>query len=135
MKIDSTTRFSQALVGTAAGFALFAGFSGNAAAQAKFYPDDTNCSVLPDSELVACQNQIYARQLRSGESASVTTPSDQTDIPGSNIARGTENDLGGIVPGAETDTPTALVPQSTPSLAPSGPMQLPGPEGTTVGGD
>jgi len=91
-----------------AGTMLVAGFASGAFAQAstsgKYYPDGTNCSLLSDQELVACQNQIYARQLRSGESEMATGAGDQTVVPGSNPAGAAES-ASTIVPGAETNPP------------------------------
>src|SRR5690242_14953244 len=51
-----------------AGALLMTTIASSASAQARYYPDGTNCSLLDDSELVACQNQIYTRQLESGVS-------------------------------------------------------------------
>jgi hypothetical protein len=81
-----------------AGAVLLAGFaaSANAQQQGRYYPDGTNCSLLSDDEIVQCQNQIYQRQLESGESAANTTPSDQTVVPSGNDAG-----VGGL-PGATT---------------------------------
>src|SRR5439155_1375524 len=67
-----------AILAGIAGTMLVAGFAGAALAEGKYYPDGTNCSLLSDAELVACQNQIYARQLSSGESDMATGPNDQT---------------------------------------------------------
>ena len=112
-----------------AGTILAAGFAGSALAQAKYYPDGTNCSLLSDAELVACQNQIYARQLRSGESEMATGAGDQTVVPGSNPAGAAES-AGTFVLGAETDPPPALPrPETGPTML-GGPAVLPGPEGT-----
>jgi hypothetical protein len=99
-----------AILAGLAGAMLIAGSAGTALAQAtagaKYYPDGTNCSLLNDAELVACQNQIYARQLQSGESAAATGPGDQTVIPGSNPAASAES-ASTIVLGAETNPPPA----------------------------
>ncbi len=113
-----------------AGSLLVAGFSGQALAQAKYYPDGTNCSILSDAELVACQNQIYARQLQSGESYEATGPNDQTVVPGSNPA-GAAASASDYVPGAEGTPP--LTPMVHPEDVIGDPMQLPGPEGTLGG--
>jgi len=113
-----------------AGTMLVAGFAGAALAESKYYPDGTNCSLLSDAELVACQNQIYARQLQSGESEMATGPNDQTVVPGSNPAGAAES-ASTIVPGAETDPP--LMPLVRPEDVTTGagaPTVLPGPEGT-----
>jgi hypothetical protein len=113
-----------------AGTILAAGFAGSALAQAKYYPDGTNCSLLSDAELVACQNQIYARQLRSGESDAATGPRDQTLVPSSNPAVSAES-ASTIVPGAETNPPIdALARPEQPTIGTSAPTLLPGPEGT-----
>jgi hypothetical protein len=120
-----------------AGSILVAGFAGSALAQAlstgRYYPDGTNCSLLSDAELVACQNQIYARQLQSGESAAATGPDDQTVIPGSNPDAAAES-ASTIVPGAETNPPLEPAlprPENAPPVATLGaPTILPGPEGT-----
>ncbi|HEY4163593.1 MAG TPA: hypothetical protein VGM59_11065 [Dongiaceae bacterium] len=77
---------------------LLAGFAAGADAQqqGRYYPDGTNCSLLSDDEIVQCQNQIYQRQLESGQSAEATGPSDQTVVPS-----GTDSGAGGL-PGAST---------------------------------
>lgn len=127
----------------AAGAVLAAASVSGALAQARstYYPDGTNCSLLSDAELVACQNQIYARQLQTGISAQATGPNDQTVIPTSNPAA-TAAAAPDIVPGAEVGPlPGGLVyPEDvTTGAAPSTvviiqqPM-LPGPEGTVSGG-
>lgn len=119
-----------------AGSILVAGFAGSALAQAsstgRYYPDGTNCSLLSDAELVACQNQIYARQLQSGESAAATGPGDQTVIPGSNPAASAES-ASTIVLGAETNPPPAR-PEGV-TIGVGAPTLLPGPEGTIGGAD
>ena len=113
-----------------AGTILATGFAGSALAQAKYYPDGTNCSLLSDAELVACQNQIYARQLRSGESAAATGPRDQTLVPSSNPAVSAES-ASTIVPGAETNPPVdTLARPEQPMIGAGAPTLLPGPEGT-----
>ena len=81
-----------------AGAILMTAFAGSAMAAGKFYPDGTNCSLLPDDELVACQNQLYTRQLESGQSAASTGPADQTMVPG-----GSQDGSAGL-PGATTET-------------------------------
>jgi len=106
---------------------LVAGFASAALAESKYYPDGTNCSLLSDAELVACQNQIYARQLRSGESEMATGPNDQTVVPGSNPAGAAES-ASTIVPGAEADPP--LVRPEDVTTGAGAPTVLPGPEGT-----
>jgi hypothetical protein len=119
-----------------AGTILIAGFAGGALAQAstgaRYYPDGTNCSLLSDAELVACQNQIYARQLRSGESEMATGPSDQTLVPSSNPAVSQESEST-IVPGAETNPPLEPAlprPENAPAVLGGPAVVLPGPEGT-----
>jgi hypothetical protein len=124
-----------AILAGLAGTMLVAGSAGSALAQAKYYPDGTNCSVLSDAELVACQNQLYARQLQSGESEMATGPADQTVVPGSNPADAAES-ASTIVPGAETNAP--LSPMIRPEDVTTGadaPTMLPGPEGTIGGAD
>jgi hypothetical protein len=79
-----------------AGAMLLTAFAASAQAAGKYYPDGTNCSLLPDSEIVACQNQIGTRQLESGQSAESTGPGDQTVVP-----NGTDAGTGGL-PGANT---------------------------------
>ena len=61
-------------------------------------------ALVSDAELVACQNQIYARQLQSGESYEATGPHDQTVVPGSNPA-GAAASASTSVPGAEGTPP------------------------------
>ena len=118
-----------------AGFAaaLAAGYAGGALAETKYYPNGTNCSLLSDAELVACQNQIYARQLESGESDAATGPDDQTLVPGSNPSAAAES-ASTIVPGAETDPPLEPAlprPENAPAVGTlAAPTVLPGPEGT-----
>src|ERR1700749_89725 len=97
-----------AILAGLAGTVLIAGFAGCALAQARVYPDGTNCSLLSDDELVNCQNQMYMRQLQSGESTEATGPRDQTVVPGSNPTGDAES-TSTIVPGAETDAPVPLV--------------------------
>jgi len=120
-----------ALLAGIAGTMLVAGFAGPALAESKHYPDGTNCSLLSDAELVACQNQIYARQLRSGESEMATGPNDQTLVPGSNPSGAAES-ASTIVPGAETNPPLepALPRPEGAQVDVGEPLQLPGPEGT-----
>jgi hypothetical protein len=115
-----------------AGTMLVAGFAGSALAQAKYYPDGTNCSLLSDAELVACQNQIYARQLQTGESEMATGPSDQTVVPGSNPA-GASASASTIVPGAETNPPLTPMVRPDDVTTGAGPTILPGPEGDQGG--
>jgi hypothetical protein len=122
-----------------AGTIFTAGFAGGALAQAStgapYYPDGTNCSLLSDQELVACQNQIYARQLQTGESYEATGPGDQTLIPGSNPANAGES-ASTIVPGAETNAPIDTLARPEGVTIDSGaPILLPGPEGTLGGAD
>jgi hypothetical protein len=110
-----------------AGALLLTAMAGNANAQAKYYPDGTNCSILSDAELVACQNQIYARQLESGISQQMAEPA---EVPSSHI-EGNEAGQSDFVPGAEgTELPGAGMPTASPSVM----YSLPGPEGTTVYG-
>jgi hypothetical protein len=114
--------------------AVFAGFAGalllttvadGAIAQAKHYPDGTNCSLLNDAELVQCQNQIYARQLESGISGQLADPA---EVPSSHI-EGNETGQSDFVPGAEgTEPPGAGMPAAAPTVI----YSLPGPEGTRV---
>jgi hypothetical protein len=114
--------------------AIFAGLAGalllttmadSALAQAKYYPDGTNCSVLSDAELVQCQNQIYARQLESGISNQAADPA---EVPSSHI-EGDETGQSDFVPGAEgTTLPDASMPAAAPTII----YSLPGPEGTRV---
>jgi hypothetical protein len=111
------------------GALLLTTVSGSALAQARFYPDGTNCSLLSDSELVACQNQIYARQLESGISQQAADPTD-TPIPSSHI-EGNEAGQTDFVPGAEgTELPSASAPMTAPTVL----YGLPGPEGTRIYG-
>jgi hypothetical protein len=114
--------------------AVFARFAGalllttvadGAIAQAKHYPDGTNCSLLNDAELVQCQNQIYARQLESGISGQLADPA---EVPSSHI-EGNETGQSDFVPGAEgTEPPGAGMPAAAPTVI----YSLPGPEGTRV---
>jgi hypothetical protein len=123
-----------------AGTMLVAGFAGSALAQAyangRYYPDGTNCSLLSDQEIVGCQNQIYARQLRSGESDMATGPNDQTLILGSSPADAAES-ASTIVPGAETDAPldSTLPRPEGAEIGTGEPTRLPGAEGTLGGAD
>ena len=117
---------------------LIAGFASGALAQgstgAKYYEDGTNCSLLSDDELVACQNQIYARQLQSGESDHATGPTTQPVIPGRPPA--VNESASTIVPGAETNPPLMpLVRPEDVTTGAGGPTLLPGPEGTIGGAD
>jgi hypothetical protein len=110
-------------IGIAGGLLLTA-IAGSANAQARFYPDGTNCSLLSDGELVACQNQIYTRQLESGLSHQTAEPG---EIPSSHI-EGNEAGQSDFVPGAEgTELPSAYAPITAPGTVYS---TLPGPEGT-----
>jgi len=123
-----------AILAGIAGTLLIAGFASGALAQAKYYPDGTNCSLLSDDELVTCQNQIYARQLQSGESYQATGPSDQTVVPGSNPA--VDESASTIVPGAETNPPLSpLVRPEDVTTGAGEPTMLPRPEGTIDGAD
>jgi len=107
---------------------LLTSVADSAVAQAKFYPDGTNCSLLSDAELVACQNQIYARQLESGVSQQAADPA---EVPSGHI-EGNAATLPDFVPGAEgTPPPSAYYPPAVTSTVPYG---LPGPEGTRVYG-
>jgi hypothetical protein len=110
-----------------AGALLLTTMAGSAAAQARFYPDGTNCSLLSDAELVQCQNQIYARQLESGVSGQMADPA---QVPSSHI-EGNEAGRSDYVPGAEGTEPPSAYP---PPVAPTVPYGLPGPEGTRVTG-
>jgi len=107
------------------GALLLTAVAGSAAlAQARFYPDGTNCSQLSDAELVACQNQIYARQMESGMSQQETPAA----VPSSHI-EGTEASKPDFVPGAEGTAPPSAwnTPAETPTVIYKA---LPGPEGT-----
>jgi hypothetical protein len=110
-----------------AGAVLASACAGGALAQARYYPDGTNCSLLSDAELVACQNQLYARQLRSGESRAATGPADQTVIPGSNPA-GVTAGASSFVPGAE-----GTAPLNPPLPRPEGAAPLDGAQPTVLG--
>jgi hypothetical protein len=116
-----------------AGAVLMSTFaSGNAMAQSAIYTQDTDCSIVPDADRVACEEQKYSQQLKSGESAEATGPHDQTEIPSSNIS-GThldESDTSTTVPNAEGYTPPAYL-GATVTVTPDEPANLPGPEGTT----
>jgi len=114
-----------------AGALILVAFAGSAAAESKYYPDGTNCSLLSDSELVPCQNQLYTRQLESGASQQAAQPGDQTLIPSSNIEGNNAAQSSDIVPGAETNVPPNAAPVRTPATAPTTLYTLPGPEGTT----
>jgi hypothetical protein len=108
-----------------AGALLLTTMAGGASAQARYYPDGTNCSLLGDDELVQCQNQIYAPQLESGVSQQAAEPA---EVQSSHI-EGNEAGQSDFVPGAEgTQLPDAYVPVLTP------PYSLEGPEGTRVYG-
>jgi hypothetical protein len=110
-----------------AGAVLLTTMAGGATAQARYYPDGTNCSLLSDDELVACQNQIYARQLESGISQQAADPA---EVQSSHID-GNEAGQSDFVPGAEgTEPPSTYYPPVTPTV----PYGLPGPEGTRVYG-
>jgi hypothetical protein len=107
-----------------AGALLLTTMAGSANAQARYYPDGTNCSILSDAELVQCQNQLYARQLESGVSQMV----EPGEVPSSHI-EGNEAGQADFVPGAEgTELPSAYVTVPTPLYS------LEGPEGTRVYG-
>lgn len=108
------------------GALLLSTMAGGASAQARYYPDGTNCSVLSDAELVQCQNQIYARQLESGVSQ---MGADSAEVQSSHI-EGNEAGQSDFVPGAEgTELPSTYAP-----VTPTVPYGLPGPEGTRVYG-
>ena len=109
-----------------AGALLLSTMAGSANAQARYYPDGTNCSLLSDSELVQCQNQIYARQLESGVSQMSADPA---EVQSSHI-EGNEAGQSDFVPGSEgTEPPAAYGP-----LIPAPLYSLEGPEGTRVYG-
>jgi phage tail sheath protein FI len=109
-----------------AGALLVTTIAGGANAQARYYPDGTNCSLLSDAELVPCQNQIYARQLESGVSQMEADPA---EVQSSHI-EGNEAGQSDFVPGSEgTEPPSAFGP-----VTPTVPYGLPGPEGTRVYG-
>jgi hypothetical protein len=116
---------AHAIFGGLAGALLLTTMTDSALAQAKYYPDGTNCSVLSDAELVQCQNQIYARQLESGVSSQMADPA---EVPSSHI-EGNDTGRSDFVPGAEG---TALPDASMPTAAPTIIYSLPGPEGTRV---
>jgi len=109
-----------------AGALLLSTISGSASAQARYYPDGTNCSVLGDAELVQCQNQIYARQLESGVSQMAADPA---EVQSSHI-EGNEATLPDFVPGAEGTEPPSAYGPTVPTLR----YSLEGPEGTRVTG-
>lgn len=110
-----------------AGALLLTTIAGGASAQARYYPDGTNCSLLGDDELVACQNQIYARQLESGVSQQAADPA---EVQSSHI-EGNESGQSDFVPGSEgTEAPSAYAPV----LMPAPLYSLEGPEGTRVDG-
>ena len=112
---------ARAIFAGIAGALLLTTMAGSADAQARFYPDGTNCSVLSDAELVQCQNQIYARQLESGVSQMGADPA---EVQSSHI-EGNEAAQSDFVPGAEgTEPPAAYAPV----------YSLEGPEGTRVYG-
>jgi hypothetical protein len=114
---------AHAVLAGIAGALLLTTVAGGASAQARYYPDGTNCSLLSDDELVACQNQIYARQLESGVSQQAADPA---EVPSSHI-EGNESGQSDFVPGAEgTRLPDNYVPAPVYSLE--------GPEGTRVYG-
>jgi hypothetical protein len=106
-----------------AGAFLLTTMAGGASAEARYYPDGTNCSLLGDDELVACQNQIYARQLESGVSRQAGDPA---EVQSSHI-EGNAAGQSDFVPGAEgTRLPDNYVPAPV--------YGLEGPEGTRVYG-
>ena len=114
------------------GAALLSAFATGATAQAASYSVDTDCSIVPDADRVACEEQKYSLQLQSGESAEATGPDDQTLVPSSNMS-GThldESDMSTVVPNAEGYTPPAYL-GATVTVTPDEPATLPGPEGTT----
>ena len=115
-----------------AGATLLSAFATGALAQAATYTADTDCSIVPDADRVACEEQKYSQQLQSGESAAATGPNDQTEIPSSNMS-GTHldtPDTSTVVPNAEGYTPPAYL-GATVTVTPDEPATLPGPEGTT----
>ncbi len=113
---------THAIYGGFAGAVLLTLMAGSANAQARFYPDGTNCALLSDAELVQCQNQIYARQLESGVSQMAADPAEvQSHIEGN------EATLPDYVPGAEGTAPPS-------ATAPAPLYSLEGPEGTRVTG-
>ncbi len=117
---------THAIFGGIAGAVLLTALAGSAHAQARYYPDGTNCALLSDAELVPCQNQIYARQLESGVSQMAADPA---EVPSSHI-EGNEATLPDYVPGAEgTEPPSAYGP-----TVPAPLYSLEGPEGTRVTG-
>jgi len=114
--------------------AIFAGLAGalllttitdSAIAQARVYPDGSECNHLDGGALVACQNQVYQQQLESGISGMTADPA---EVPSSHI-EGNEASQPDFVPGAEgTAPPDAGMPASAPSVM----YSLPGPEGTRI---
>ena len=114
--------------------ALISAFSGSAMAQAAIYSQDTDCSIVPDADRVACEEAKYSQQLRSGESDEATGPDDQTLVPSSNMS-GThldESDTSTVVPNAEGYTAPEPAYLGAPAIAvpDDQPANLPGPEGT-----
>jgi hypothetical protein len=116
---------AHAIFASLAGALLLTTMADSALAQAKYYPDGTNCSLLSDAELVQCQNQLYARQLESGVSNQAAEP---VEVPSSHI-EGNEAGQSDFVPGAEG---AALPDAGMPAAAPTVIYSLPGPEGTRV---
>ncbi len=106
------------------GALMLTAMAGSAHAQARYYPDGTNCSLLSDAELVHCQNQIYARQLESGVSAMAADPA---EVPSSHI-EGNEATQPDFVPGAEGTAEPSMYDPPVPVYS------FEGPEGARIYG-
>ena len=108
-----------------AGALLLTTMAGSANAQARIYPDASECNDLTGGALLSCQNHIYSQQLESGISGMAADPA---EVPSSHI-EGNEAGQADFVPGAEgTELPGAGMPTAAPSVL----YSLPGPEGTRV---
>src|SRR5690349_685763 len=108
-----------------AGALLLTTMAGSANAQARIYPDASECNELTGGALVACQNHAYSQQLESGMSNMAADPA---EVPSSHI-EGNEAGQADFVPGAEgTELPGAGMPTAAPIVL----YSLPGPEGTRV---
>ena len=106
------------------GALLLSTVAGGAYAQARIYPDGSDCNDLTGGALLACQNQVYAQQMESGISQEVAP----AEVPSSHI-EGTDAAKPDFVPGAEGTAPPSA--WSTPANTPSVIYRaLPGPEGT-----
>jgi hypothetical protein len=108
-----------------AGALLLTTMAGHADAQARVYPDGSQCNHLDGGALVACQNQVYQQQMESGISGLAADPA---EVPSSHI-EGNEAGQSDFVPGAEgTEPPGAGMPSAAPPIV----YSLPGPEGTRI---